>query len=159
MSLQVTLWVTHSRVHCWVTFHTLTWTVHLSVPYLSHAHTKNIPPLFHFFQSFLFVSDILLPMDTVSGSEAIWNLGVQAKLCCTSDACSPCILISIQLNSSLVEDEESDYKENLGVWDQDDNGSESGKPKNSKLQTNCNTRCSCSRLRVLQRTWWCATVQ
>ncbi|XP_046882021.1 interleukin-17 receptor C-like isoform X3 [Hypomesus transpacificus] len=67
------------------------------------------------------VEDILLPMDTVSGSEAIWNLGVQAKLCCTSDACSPCILISIQLNSSLVEDEESDYKENLGVWDQNDN--------------------------------------
>ena len=63
------------------------------------------------------------------GSEAIWNLELQAKLCCTSDACSPCILIIIQLNSSLVEDEESDYEENVEVWDQDDNGSESRKPK------------------------------
>ncbi|XP_067094598.1 interleukin-17 receptor C-like isoform X2 [Osmerus mordax] len=61
------------------------------------------------------VEDIFLPMDKVFGSEAIWNLEVQAKLCCTWDACSPCIFISIQLNRSLDQVRGQDDNANIMV--------------------------------------------
>ncbi|XP_062316729.1 uncharacterized protein LOC134020576 isoform X2 [Osmerus eperlanus] len=61
------------------------------------------------------VEDIFLPMDKVFGSEAIWNLEVQAKLCCTWDACSPCIFISIQLNRSLDQVQGQDDNANVMV--------------------------------------------